>query len=127
METVFIRSGKVVSLTGTPILDSTSTIIGYNGVTATGQTPGKYKDSPYSTFQAFLTGAGPVSATISILASNDNVHWCATPLGTITLTGAGGGHGQSDGFTTAAPWKYIAVNVTALTGTLATVVVLMGT
>lgn len=129
MDTVFIRSGKVICLTGKPITSGTqgalppAGTITYQGVTTTGQLSAHYKDSPWSTFQATVTGTGAVSATVSILGSNDGINWVATALGTITLSGT---TSASDGFTTVAPWKFVCANVTALSGTGATVVVLMG-
>lgn len=93
------------------------------GVTATGQGPFLYKDSPFATFQAILTGTGALSATIDIEYSNDGVNPCATVGGTITLSGT---TLVSDGFASTAAWKYVRVNVTALSGTNATVKVLMG-
>lgn len=123
MDTVMIRSGKVVSLLGKPITDSGGNIIGYNGVTTTTTGNAHYKDSPYSTFQATVTGTGAVSATVVIDCSNDGTNWCATALGTITLSGT---TSAADGFTTTAPWKFIRARVTAVSGTGATVVSLMG-
>lgn len=123
METVMIRSGKVVSLLGKPITDSHGTITGYNGVLVTGAGSAHYKDSPYSTFQATVTGTGAVTATVAIQCSNDGTNWCSTALGTITLSGT---TSSSDGITTIAPWKFIRANVTAISGTGATVVCLMG-
>ena len=66
MDTVMIRSGKVVSLLGKPITSSHGTITGYNGVTTTSTGDAHYKDSPYSTFQATVTGTGAVTATVVI-------------------------------------------------------------
>ena len=123
MDTVMIRSGKVVSLLGKPITNSQGTITGYNGVTTTSTGGAHYKDSPYSTFQATVTGTGAVTATVVIDCSNDGTNWCSTVLGTITLSGT---TSSADGFTTTAPWKYIRARVTAISGTGATVVCLMG-
>jgi len=111
MENVRVASGRVYNL----LADA--------GVTQTATGDAKYKDSPYSTFQANVVGTGAVSATVIIDASNDNVYWCATPLGTITLSGT---TSHSDGFTTTAPWKYVRARVTAVSGTGATVTVNMG-
>jgi len=112
---VWLKSGKVYNLT--PETNTTS------GVTSTGVQPGVYKDSPYSTFQAIVTGTGAVTATVNIEVSNDGTNWVATPMGTITLSGT---TSASDGFTSAAPWKWVRANVTAISGTGATVVVKMG-
>jgi hypothetical protein len=123
MDTVMIRSGKVVSLLGAPITNTQGGITGYNGVTTATTGNAHYKDSPYSTFQATVTGTGAVTATVVIDCSNDGSNWCATALGTISLSGT---TSSSDGFTTTAPWKYIRARVTAISGTGATVVSLMG-
>lgn len=94
-----------------------------NGVTVTGASDGRYKDSPTTTFQATVVGTGAVTATVTIEYSNDNTYWCSTVGGTITLSGT---TSSSDGFTSSAPWKYVRANVTAISGTGATVQVLMG-
>lgn len=107
---VWLKSGKVYNLLGT-------------GVTSTGAGIGVYKDSPYSTFQATVSGTGAVSATVTIEVSNDGTNWCSTVMGTITLSGT---TSSTDGFTSEAPWKYIRANVTAISGTNATVQVYMG-
>lgn len=107
---VWLKSGKIYNLLGT-------------GVTSTGAGVSVYKDSPYSSFQATVTGTGTVTATIAIEVSNDGTNWCATPMGTITLSGT---TSSTDGFTTQAPWKYVRANVTAISGTGATAQVYMG-
>lgn len=81
-----------------------------------------YKDSPYSAFQATVTGTGAVTATVEIEVSNDGVNIVDTVMGTITLSGT---TSHSDGFTSEAPWKYVRANVTAISGTGATVDVTM--
>jgi hypothetical protein len=110
METVRIASGKVVSLLG-------------DGVTATGAGDTRYKDSPWSFFQAIVTGSGAVTATVDIEASNDGVNWCKTPIASLALTGT---DTDTDGITYVGPAKYIRANVSALTGTGATVTCSMG-
>jgi hypothetical protein len=50
-------------------------------------------------------------------------NWCATAMGTITLSGT---TTSSDGFTTQAPWRYVRASVTNITGTGAIVSALMG-
>jgi hypothetical protein len=84
----------------------------------------QYKDSPYSTYQATVTGTGAVSATVVIDVSNDGVNSTSTPMGTISLTGT---TSSSDGFTSTAPWKYTRARVTAISGTGATINVITGT
>lgn len=111
MENVRIASGRVYNL-----LDEA-------GVTSTTTGAAKYKDSPYSTYQATVVGTGAVTATVVIDCSNDGTYWCSTPLGTITLSGT---TSSSDGFTTVAPWKFVRARVTAISGTGATVTVTEG-
>lgn len=108
---VWVKSGKVHNLFPEP------------GVTTTSTGSSIYKDAPASSFQANVVGIGTVSATVVIDCSNDGVYWCATPLGTITLSGT---TSSTDGFTTNAPWKYVRARVTAIAGTGATVTVYMG-
>ena len=82
-----------------------------------------YKDSPHATFQATVTGTGAVTATVDIEVSNAGVNVVDTVAGTITLSGT---TTHSDGFTTQhSPWKFVRANVTAITGTGASVDVLM--
>lgn len=50
-------------------------------------------------------------------------NWCTTPLGVITLSGTGA---NSDGFAGAAAWRYVRAEVASISGTSATVAVLMG-
>lgn len=99
-----------------------------NNTTTTAQSLAIYKESPYATFQGIVTGTGAVGATIVILASNEDATGQGTKanwvtLGTITLTGT---TTASDGFTSTAPWRYVSANVTAVSGTGATVEVIMG-
>ena len=108
---VWVKSGRVYNLFVDP------------GVAATSTGSTLYKDSPYSTFQATITGTGAVTATIIIDVSNDGAYWVSTPMGTITLSGT---DSASDGFTSSAPWKYVRARVTAISGTGATVQVYMG-
>jgi len=82
-----------------------------------------FKQSPLSSFQATVVGTGAVTATVTIEASNDGLYPLSTLLGTITLSGT---TFSSDGFTTNAPWKFIRANVTSISGTNATVSVIMG-
>lgn len=92
------------------------------GKTSTGAGSWMFKDSPYSAFQATVTGTGAVTATVEIEVSNDGVNAVDTVMGTITLSGT---TSHSDGFTSEAPWKYVRANVTAISGTSASVDVLM--
>jgi hypothetical protein len=92
-----------------------------------------FKEGPFSTYQAFVTGTGAVTATVAIQATNDENsvspsggspvanNWVA--LGTITLSGT---NQASDGFTTSASWRFVRAVVTNLTGTGAVCTVLQG-
>lgn len=75
------------------------------------------------TFQASgSTTSGSGAATIKIQVSNDEITWL--DLGTITLTL--GVAATGDGFASDAPWNYARANVTAISGTGASVNVSMG-
>ena len=52
-----------------------------------------------------------------------DVAWNVTVLGTITLSSTGP---SADGFTTAAPWRYVRAVVTNITGAVTGVTVNMG-
>jgi hypothetical protein len=82
---------------------------------------------PDQSYQAVAVGtAGAFTCTVTIQGSNDGVNPVATALGTITANGTGP-TASSDGFTTGlAPWAWIRATATTLTGTGATVTVLMG-
>lgn len=111
-QNVYVRSGNVMDL-----LNSNT------GATTNSTGDWKFKDAPSCTIQAIVTGAGAVTATVTIQVSNDGVNPLATAAGIITLSGTAP---QSDGFTTSgAPWKYIRAVVSNLTGTNATVFVRM--
>ncbi len=115
---VWVKSGRVFNLT--PVAGITTAV-------PTNGTP-IYKDSPYAAFQAIVTGTGAVSATVLIQGSNEEATWLGTKsnwitIGTISLSGT---TTATDGLTTIAPWKYMRASVTAISGTGATVEVLMG-
>jgi len=95
------------------------------GLTATGVTPRIYKDSPYATFQAYgATSGGIGAATVVIEGSNVDDPNTFVSLGTLTLTL--GTTTTAAGLATTAPWKFVRANVTAISGTGATVYVTMG-
>lgn len=108
---VWIKSGTVRNL------------IPGTGAIATGAQTGTYKDSPKATYQATVSGTGAVTATVLIEVSNDGTNWCSTALGTISLSGT---TSATDGMTSDAPWKYHRANITAISGTGATVQVWWG-
>lgn len=129
MENVHIVSGTEARyLTwGTTAQSKTTTAVSVAGNATTGPLA-IYKESPLSTFQAMVAGTGAVSATVVIMGSNEdatgqgtNQNWVT--LGTITLSGT---TSATDGFATNAPWRFVSAWVTAISGTGATVQVLMG-
>jgi len=76
------------------------------------------------TFQAFgTTTAGAGAATIKIQVSNNGANWL--DLGTISLTLST--TSSSDGFAAEAPWQFARANVTAISGTGASVSVKLST
>ena len=113
-QNVWVKCGRVYNLTPE-----------VTGAIATGvQTP-IFKDSPYATFQAYgATTASTGSAVVVIQGSNINDANAFITLGTISLVL--GTTITADGFSTTAPWKYVRANVTTISGTGASVNVLMG-
>ena len=118
MSDVFIKSGEQPRY------------FAFSGVTSTAvvaaSTP-TFKESPYGTFQAIVTGTGSVSATVLIQVCNQEdtfngvkANWIT--MGTITLAGT---TTATDGFTTVCPWRYVRANVTAISAT-SVVEVIMG-
>lgn len=77
-------------------------------------------NGPNRAFQAVVAGTGAVSATVLVEVSNNNVDFLT--LGTITLSGT---TRATDGFASDAPWRFIRGNVTAISGTSASVNLLM--
>jgi hypothetical protein len=93
-------------------------------VTADGSGLWTYKDGVYASVQSCVDGtAGVQTATVIFDVSNDALHPVGTSLGTTTLSGT---LTASDGFTTAAAWKFIRARVTAVSGTGALVTALLG-
>jgi hypothetical protein len=64
------------------------------------------------TFQAILTGTGAVSATVLIEVSDNGSNWITQA--TISLSGTGSDTG---GYAEDAAWIYYRANVTAISGT----------
>lgn len=115
---VWVKSGRVFNLT--PAAGITTAVPTYGTAL--------YKDSPYASFQAIVTGSGAVTATMVIQATNEEATYNGTSnnwitIATITLSGT---TTATDGVTTVAPWKYIRAGVTAISGTNATVTGYMG-
>lgn len=93
-----------------------------NGVTATGAGSGYRVIGKDRTFQANgTTTAGAGSATVKVQVSNNNVDWI--DAGTITLTLAT--TSSSDGFASDAAWAHVRGNVTAISGTGASITLTM--
>lgn len=109
---VWVKCGRVFNL----LSESSPPVDAITG-------PWLYKDSPYATFQATVNGTGAVAATVTIQGSNDGVNAIATALGTISLSGT---TVSSDGFATTASWKYVRAVVSAPSGTISSISVLMG-
>ncbi|CAB4120864.1 hypothetical protein UFOVP2_36 [uncultured Caudovirales phage] len=70
-----------------------------------------------------MSANATVTTTTGVQASLFDSLWVATALGTITLSGT---TVVTDGFTTAAPWRYVRGVFTNITGTGATASLLMG-
>lgn len=90
-----------------------------DGVLTTGAgSTGGPAQSGEKTWQATVTGSGSVSATVLVQVSNDPTTLGWATLGTITLSGT---TTATDGFASDTAWKYYRGNVTAVSGTSATV------
>jgi hypothetical protein len=76
---------------------------------------------PGATVHARVTGTGAVTATVIVQVSNFDGNWL--DLGTLTLSGT---NTASAGLALDAHWAYIRARLTALTGTGASVDVIMG-
>jgi len=111
---VWVKCGKVYNLTPPT-----------TGATTTGAQQIIYKDAVDATFQAYgTTTAGAGAAVVLIQGSNINDANSFITLGTITLTL--GTTLSADGFATSAAWKYVRASVSSISGTNASVNVLMG-
>lgn len=94
-----------------------------NGVTSTGTQPYVRKPAPGTVFQVVLTGTGAISATIYFEVSLDGTNWVSPGMATVSLSGT---NSVTDGFASNAPWRFVRVNINALSGTGASVTVYMG-
>ncbi len=92
-----------------------------SGLTTTGTSPAVF--GLYSvgekTFQATVTGSGSVAATVVIEVSNNPTSGGWVTMGTITLPSTS--TTVTDGFASQSGWGYYRCNVTAISGTSATV------
>lgn len=122
MSDVFIKSGEQPRYFRFGSVNYTTTAVPTNSVPL-------FKESPYSSFQAIATAtSGAVSGTVLIQVSIEEdtfngvkSNWIT--MGTITLSGT---TTATDGFTTICPWRYVRASVTAISGTAATIEVIMG-
>lgn len=89
--------------------------------TTTGASSGANAPGPGATVQATVTGTGALTATVVIQVGNIVNSWL--DLGTLSLSGTGS---ATQGLALDAHWVYIRANVTTLTGTGATINVVMG-
>jgi len=73
---VWVKSGRVFNLTPN------------GGITTATPTYGTavYKDSPYASFQAIVTGTGAVTATVIVQASNEEATYNGTNSNWITIS-----------------------------------------
>ena len=99
-----------------------------NSTTSNGSSAAIYKESPYSTFQAIITGTGTVSAAVAIQATNEDATAAGTKanwvtLGSVSLSGT---TTATDGLSSVTSWRWVRATVSSITGTNATVEVIMG-
>lgn len=92
-----------------------------SSATATGAGASFDQQGTMATFQATVSGTGSVTSTVDIEVSNDSVNWLV--LQTMSLSGT---TTATDGIASNAPWGYVRAKVTAISGTSATVNVVMG-
>lgn len=95
-----------------------------DGVTSTGAGSAFVLGNAQAAFQASVVGTGAQTATVNIEVSNEprgsSQLWVV--MGTITLSGT---TSATDGFVCDAPWRFVRGNLTAVSGTGATVTVRM--
>lgn len=84
--------------------------------TATGEGDPVALNSAASSVQATVTGSGSVSATVEIYASNDEIGWKS--LFTFSLSGT---DSDTASMAIGAPYNWLKADLTAISGTGATV------
>ena len=94
-----------------------------SAATATGVQTYRRKPAPATVFQVILSGTGAVSATVLFEVSLDGTNWVTPGMATVTLSGT---TSVTDGFASNAPWRYVRPNITTISGTGATITILMG-
>ncbi len=89
---------------------------------ATGAGQPHKSNTPKRTIQATVVGDGAVTATVLVEGRNNGVDWLT--LATITLSGT---DSDSDGVALESPWAEVRAECTAVTGTDATLNVVLET
>ena len=96
---------------------------GVTGATGATASAAIYKESPYSTFQVIVNGAGAIGATVNIQVSNEeatgqgtNSNWIT--YGTVVVSGSTAATG---GTAVMEPWRFVRANVVGASGTVAVI------
>lgn len=89
-----------------------------DAATTTGPLPTQQVSGNHRTYQATVTGTGAVTATVLIEVSNDGTNWFTQA--TISLSGT---DSDTDGAALEANWPFVRANISAISGTGASVVV----
>lgn len=114
---LFLLSVSLMAFAGllTPLLTNVSTTGAGAGINMP-QYPNRW-------YQATLSGASAVSATVEVDGSTDNINW--VPMLTITLPKTGTG-AHTDGAATVQTAPYVRGNLLAISGIGATVTLISG-
>ena len=101
---------------------------GVLSTTANANSTALYKESPWSTFQVIITGTGSVTATVTIQGSNQDESFNGTKSNWVTINAFSmtGTTSDTQGFTSISNWRYVRAVVASISGTGATVEVIMG-
>ena len=101
---------------------------GVLSTTANANSTALYKESPWSTFQVIITGTGSVTATVTIQGSNQDESFNGTKSNWVTINAFSmtGTTSDTQGFTSISTWRYVRAVVASISGTGATVEVIMG-
>ena len=101
---------------------------GVLSTTANANSTALYKESPWSTFQVIITGTGSVTATVTIQGSNQDESFNGTKSNWVTINAFSmtGTTSDTQGFTSVSTWRYVRAVVASISGTGATVEVIMG-
>lgn len=94
-----------------------------NSVTATGAGTEDFVDKGVKTFQVYgTTSSGTGSATVKMQGSNDQVAWDDLDTGMVITLATTVAAGIGDGYTSDDRYAFVRANVTAISGTGASVV-----